>query len=213
MGTFIEDEKQQRRRRHERTQRRFAEEQGFGSAANLYALPPCDSPLEDELGRHVVKYERSGVRVIPQFEMRGYFLDFLVREERDGGRAIALECDGEGYHQLARDRERDQHLLRSEKPRLERIYRLPGKALHASAEACLYVVSRIDGWMFDKRGLANLETLGRYFVSQESSDLDVVQEEFVERAVWLRWNSEDDHECERGAKITVRFRRDNGFSV
>lgn len=97
--------------------------------------------------------------VDPQFPSRGYVLDFLISRS-EGGPAIGIECDGREHHERRydEDRERDTHLLRE--ARLERIYRFPGSAIYASAEACLYVVSLVDGWVFTDKSRLNLETLG-----------------------------------------------------
>lgn len=70
-----------------------------------------ESPFEKDVARDLITL---GYQIEPQYSVGSYRLDFVVR---DGDRAVALECDGDRYHNTAeaivKDMERQAILERS----------------------------------------------------------------------------------------------------
>lgn len=60
-------------------------------AANLIDL--CQSGFEREMFQQLTS---RGYKVTPQVGSQGYFIDLVV--EGEGGRRLAIECDGDAYH-------------------------------------------------------------------------------------------------------------------
>jgi very-short-patch-repair endonuclease len=60
-------------------------------ASNLIEL--CQSGFERDL---FTRLTDRGYKVTPQVGSEGFFIDFVV--EGDGGRRLAIECDGDQYH-------------------------------------------------------------------------------------------------------------------
>ena len=122
--------------------------------------PPYDSPIEDILAYNVVKYIRADARLQPQVEAptpAGTFrLDFVFRAD---GVSVALECDGEEFHDPWRDEWRDALILGSRD--LDDILRIPGKAISGRMNICLLHIAEWFPVFFSERGRANIETLAR----------------------------------------------------
>lgn len=117
--------------------------------------PPYDSPIEDGLAYHLVKYIHVQAKLCRQFQILQYRLDFLIEID---GRAIGIECDGRRYHNWIKDMERDGAILAAA-PDIAAIYRFPGSAIYAHLEDALFGLANHEPGMFSHRGATNLETL------------------------------------------------------
>lgn len=127
-------------------------------AVLIVADPPYDSPLEDEFVHNLEKYVGELDSFDPQVAVSTicgrFILDFVARA---GERAVGFECDGKPYHDRFRDEWRDAMILGAEA--VDTIYRLRGADLYYHMEDCLFVISKLDPWLFSDRGLANLDRL------------------------------------------------------
>ena len=75
---------------------------------------PALNPFEMEVGERL---RRSGIPVVPQYGVSGYWIDFAASHpEKPGKMVLAIECDGDRYHRSPsardRDRLRQEHLER-----------------------------------------------------------------------------------------------------
>jgi hypothetical protein len=120
--------------------------------------PPYDSPLEDEFILNLEKYAGDLDSFEPQVAVSTicgrFILDFVARV---GARMVAFECDGKAYHDAFRDEWRDAMILGAEA--VDTVYRLRGSDLYYHMPDCLFVLSKLEPWLFSDRGLANLERL------------------------------------------------------
>lgn len=120
--------------------------------------PPYDSPIEDELARHLDKYLAPTVAIVPQHPVEtlaGRFrLDFALHA---AGQRWGLECDGAEFHDSDRDEWRDAMILATGE--VDAIFRFQGKDLVYRATDCVALLAgRLRG-LFSAAGLLNLETL------------------------------------------------------
>lgn len=117
----------------------------------LGMLDPTESPIERALLEVLEKRLASDVTIEPQrtFETRfGTFRpDFTLSR---GSTRVAIECDGEEFHDAHRDEWRDAMLLGE--GCLSSILRIPGKGIHGHPEDCVYMVSRLFPWAFSSQG-------------------------------------------------------------
>ena|SRR6266545_4788951 len=91
------------------------------------------SPIEAELYEAM---RREGLSSIPQFYIRGYYVDFAFPDVR-----VAVEADGAAYHgpdRRQRDRKRDW-ILRQDGWTVKRFH---GTTIHRKAANCAYVIKR-----------------------------------------------------------------------
>jgi very-short-patch-repair endonuclease len=126
---------------------------------NQNYLPPYESPLEDSFALTLDKYLADKVGIAKQVEVQTfcgrYRLDFVA--SADGDRSVALECDGEDYHDQDRDEWRDALIL--DATNLRAIYRFQGPALFYHIEDCLYLLARWERHVFSDRARTNLARL------------------------------------------------------
>jgi very-short-patch-repair endonuclease len=74
-------------------------------------LNPFEIDVRDAL-------KHRGLRIIPQYGVSGYWIDFVIQHPEQPGRfVLAIECDGASYHSSESARDRDR--LRQEQ--LERL--------------------------------------------------------------------------------------------
>ncbi len=91
------------------------------------------SPIEAELYEAMC---REGLSSIPQFYIRGYYVDFAFPDVR-----VAVEADGAAFHgpdRRERDRKRDWILLQAGWT----VRRFHGTTIHRKAANCAYVIKR-----------------------------------------------------------------------
>lgn len=82
-----------------------------------YCLDPTSQPIAGTRDRCTNDFERDvydlitarGYRVIPQFEVAGYSIDFVIESEQ---KRLAVECDGDHWHSSSEQRERDMRRQR-----------------------------------------------------------------------------------------------------
>ncbi len=121
--------------------------------------PPYDSPIEDSFAWHIVKYLPPNATLTPQVEVATqcgtYRIDFVCTS---GGRTVGFECDGQKYHDEARDEWRDALILGTR--RVNAIFRITGRSIFNQIERTLYLVSRCERSLFSQRGCTNLRILG-----------------------------------------------------
>lgn len=94
-------------------------------------LSVCDSDFEREVGKRLLDL---GYRIIPQYPISGYRIDFVI--EGDDDRRLAVELDGDKYHGPDRwvaDMARQRSLERMN----WRFWRCWGSAWLADPEGCL----------------------------------------------------------------------------
>lgn len=87
----------------------------------------AESPIEDRFIRSLRPYLSKDARVLPQYELPGARLDFLIAC-RD--RYVGIECDGAAFHEARRDLTRDTRILR--RTRISSICRFPGSICNSS---------------------------------------------------------------------------------
>jgi very-short-patch-repair endonuclease len=121
--------------------------------------PPYDSPIEDIFAYNYVKYANEDASMEPQVSVQTlcgrFILDFVLTTS-DGTR-IAVECDGQEFHDFSRDEWRDAMIL-GEK-HVDAIYRIRGADLFHNIASVLYVMSVLDPLLFSSRGMTNLSSL------------------------------------------------------
>jgi very-short-patch-repair endonuclease len=111
-------------------QQKLAEVARKADRTRMLPPPPFDSWFEVDV---FLKIAERGYRVIPQFEIAGYFIDLVV--EGMQGR-LAIECDGDEWHgaeRYAQDMERQRHLERCGL----RFWRIRGSSFDRDPEAAL----------------------------------------------------------------------------
>lgn len=82
------------------------------SLESLYEMTPIERSMWSDI-------RCMGLVFYPQFPVGRFFVDFGNPVSR-----VAIECDGKGYHDANRDRERDEDLARLG----WRVYRMSGSA-------------------------------------------------------------------------------------
>lgn len=121
--------------------------------------PPYDSPIEDSFAYQLDKYLPPSAVLDRQLEVTTqcatYRLDFICSS---GGRIVGFECDGEGYHDEARDEWRDALIMGT--GRVNAIYRITGRNIFHHINRALYLVSQCERNLFSERGRTNLRILG-----------------------------------------------------
>ena len=121
--------------------------------------PPYDSPIEDILAYHIVKYLDQRVSFIPQVEVKticGIFrVDFMVYGVN--GEKIGFECDGKEFHEEGHDEWRDAMILGADKA--DTMYRLRGSDITYHINDVLYALSQWSPTIFSQRGYINLGLL------------------------------------------------------
>jgi very-short-patch-repair endonuclease len=121
--------------------------------------PPYDSPIENIFAYHIIKHLGEGAQFDRQVEIDtqcGTFrIDFVCTS---GGRTVGFECDGQEYHEEARDRWRDALIMGT--GRVNAIYRIAGRNIHYHIDQALYLISLYESMIFNERGLTNLRVFG-----------------------------------------------------
>lgn len=112
----------------------------------------CDSPIEDFMFHEFYKFAGDQVVLRRQYDVKtdaGTFrLDFLLTH-RTTGRPIGIECDGRDYHSAARDRMRDEAIIRS--GALAEIYRVRGKDCNYCGRDVLQLLAQCEPWIVSER--------------------------------------------------------------
>lgn len=71
--------------------------------------PSCESPIEVDLGAHILRLLPAQFQLKPQFRIARFRFDFAVMF--DGHALVLIECDGRDFHctdaQIANDRRKD----------------------------------------------------------------------------------------------------------
>ncbi len=121
--------------------------------------PPYETPLEDELAWHLVKYLHRGCRLHSQVRVSTpcgiFWVDFVIECR---GRRIALECGPlDEAPDLQQERYRDALIVGS--TAFDVLYRLSGKRLFHHMEDLLYLLARWHPQVFTERALINLNRL------------------------------------------------------
>ena len=121
---------------------------------------PYDSPIEDIFAWHCKKYLRDDIAFNSQVEIttkHGKFrLDFLLVNK---ARKIAVECDGEDFHDAHRDELRDAIILGE--GHVDTIYRFRGCDLLHSPNECIWLMSLLNSQLFTRRAIMKLEHLNK----------------------------------------------------
>lgn len=122
-----------------------------------------ESPIEEAFTYHLHKYLVGNARLDLQVKVEtlcgSYRIDAVVT--LPGGRRIAFECDGKGFHDPIRDEWRDAMILGS--AGIERIYRLRGRDLNFRLFDVLLVIAAWNRDLFPPRG----HTIIRRLASEE----------------------------------------------
>lgn len=115
-----------------------------------------DSPIEFLFAQHLKKYLHPAAKLLRQVEVTticGTFrLDFVLEISKQ---RIALECDGEEYHDARRDEFRDAMILGA--GAVDSIYRLRGRDIYYSPGECLFIISRWNPELFSEAGIVSIE--------------------------------------------------------
>ncbi|QXD16763.1 hypothetical protein GQ464_007445 [Rhodocaloribacter litoris] len=130
----------------------------FGVGGPVYD-PPYETPLEDELAWHLVKYLRRPVRLHSQVRVPtpcGVFWVDFVLEHR--GRYLGIEC-GALEEEVDERQERYRDALIMGTGAFEVLYRFRGEDLFHHMEDLLYLLAREHPALFTERALINLERL------------------------------------------------------
>lgn len=94
----------------------------------------CESPIEVHLGTKLLLRSRFDYCVSPQFEWRGWRIDFAIL--KDGNPVAFVECDGAAYHRTAdrvkRDISKDAAARRAGIP----MFRFTGSEIYEDATGC-----------------------------------------------------------------------------
>lgn len=108
----------------------------------------CDSPIEDFIFHEFHKFASDQVALKRQHEVHTdaatFRLDFLLTH-RTTGRPIGIECDGRDFHSVARDRKRDEAIIRS--GTVAEIYRIRGKDCHYCGLDVLQLLAQREPWI------------------------------------------------------------------
>lgn len=121
--------------------------------------PPYDSPIEDIFAYNYIKYANEESSLDSQVSVQtlcGRFILDFVLTTTDGSR-IAVECDGQEFHEFSRDEWRDAMILGER--HVDAIYRIRGADLVHNIASVLYAMSVLDPLLFSNRGITNLSAL------------------------------------------------------
>ena len=117
-----------------------------------FAWEECDSPIEDSVFHEFHKFASDQVDLkrqhVIQTDSGTFRLDFLLTH-RTTGRPIVIECDGREFHNIERDRARDEAIIRS--GAVARIYRVRGKDCHYCSRDVLQLLARCEPWVVTER--------------------------------------------------------------
>lgn len=134
-----------------------------------------ESPIEELFAYEFLRHAPASA-LLPQRSLRtrwGVFRpDFVMNS---AGRCVAVECDGEAFHEAEPDRWRDALLLGSEV--VDVIYRLEGKAIHWNLHDCLYILAVLEPAVFHERGRLSLERLASFTLKNRNLHDDVDEDE------------------------------------
>lgn len=123
--------------------------------------PPFDSPIEQIFAESCFKYFSHDVQVDKQVEIRskhGIFrLDFLIQKD---SKRIAIECDGKDFHDTLKDEIRDSILLGEN--HCDIVYHFRGSDLVYYPLDCIWLITVLDEYLFNERGLIQLQRLRSY---------------------------------------------------
>lgn len=120
----------------------------------------CESPIEDIFAQECAKYLDPGVAFDSQVwvdTQHGRFrIDFVLSQSP---RRVAVECDGEDFHDQFRDEFRDAILLGE--MAFPEVYHFRGCDLVYHPEDCLWLMSTLTPTLFTGCGRLHLERLHR----------------------------------------------------
>jgi hypothetical protein len=142
-----------------------------GEQPQLYD-PPYDSPIQDRFAERASRFfdpQQVTLRSeVPVRTICGDFrLDFLVEVR---GRAIAIECDGRGFHDYRRDFCRDSLILCS--GAVEALYRIPGSSIWYHLDEVLYCLLQWEPDLFSTRAATNLPRIAHEDLTHVSGWFD-----------------------------------------
>jgi len=115
----------------------------------------CESPIEEIFARECPKYLDSGVSLECQVGVKTRHERFRIDFVLEG--VVAVECDGQDFHNFFRDEFRDAILL-GEKHFLT-IYHFRGRDLTYYPEDCIWLISLEYPGLFSERGCHQLNCL------------------------------------------------------
>ena len=125
----------------------------------------CESPIEQNFYNVFRRYCSAEVHIRPQrwiwLPHARFRLDFALSTDRG---CVCVECDGQRYHNPARDEIRDALVLGS--GLVTGIFRFPGWALVYAPDDCVFTVSRYFPKLFTRPGLEALEGLANPYVRE-----------------------------------------------
>jgi very-short-patch-repair endonuclease len=102
-----------------------------------------DKPPVGHIYKHPIRLPHERLILIPQFTFGPYRLDFaLVAQFQNAFKLLAIECDGAGYHDAAKDRERDAYFAQWGIPTV----RATGSEIHKMP---LMVAARVSDIVWD----------------------------------------------------------------
>lgn len=130
-----------------------------------------ESPIERLFREGISPRLNESVRLTEQVKCEtpwGLFIpDFVIEVGSD---RIAVECDGEEFHDESRDEWRDWLLL-SEKS-VDEVFRFPGAALHWRLEDCLFAIFHHHPGAFSLRGRNFVERMATEEAKQQIPERD-----------------------------------------
>lgn len=135
--------------------------------------PPYDSPIETIFAEHCFRYLSPNVHTEKQVEVstkHGSFrVDFGLSV---ANKRIAVECDGKDFHEGLRDEFRDAILLGEN--HFDTIYHFRGCDLVYYPYDCIWLISILDGDLFNQRAHLQLDKLrcSTFDVSSEKAEKD-----------------------------------------
>jgi very-short-patch-repair endonuclease len=122
-------------------------------------IEALDSPIEEKLAYHAIKYISDDTELISQFGIKticGEFrVDFIIRDNK--GLCVAIECDGRNFHDEHRDEWRDAMILGDSD--ISAILRFKGADIQYHIKDLLYLTAKAYPQFFSERGRINLEKL------------------------------------------------------
>lgn len=118
----------------------------------------CESPIEETFAYECSKYLNDGVSFDSQLEVTtghgGFRIDFVLSQPNQ---RVAVECDGQDFHEPFRDEFRDAILLGE--GHFDTIYHFRGCDIFYFPEDCLWIIAREDPPLFSDRGRLQLNQL------------------------------------------------------
>lgn len=132
--------------------------------------PPYDSKIEEIFAEHCFKHLCPAVQVEKQVEVTtghgGFRVDFVlsISDSR-----IAVECDGEDFHERFKDEFRDAILLGE--GHFDTIYHFRGCDIFYWSDDCVWLMSMLDPHLFSQRGHLQLERLKHLEIRGEGEEL------------------------------------------